>query len=95
MQHETLNISSRARFRTVGSEGVVVQVERGEVMVVNGVGLRVLELVKESGSRNAIIQQLSSEYETGSANVTQQVDDYIEELYAWGILEQPETVPGE
>ncbi len=91
MQHEILIMSGRARFRSVGSEGVVVQVERGEVMVVNGVGLRVLELVREHGSREAVIQQLLQEYETDGVGIGQQINDYIEELFAWGILEQPQT----
>lgn len=50
-------LNSRLRHRAVGNEGVLVQLERGQVLVVNEVGLFV---VQQLGSRPMTIAGLAA-----------------------------------
>ena len=84
---DELKLNPRARFRAVDDEGVVVQIERDEVMVVNATGLHVLDLVRLTGSRAAVIEAITAEYETGDAAVAEDVDAFLADLRDYGILD--------
>ena len=62
-----VELSPDVRFRAVCGDGVVLNQALAEVLVVNPVGLRVLELMKDEGAVAAILDRLLDEYEVEDA----------------------------
>ena len=73
-------------FRAVGDEGVVVDQRRPEVMVVNHLALRVLQLIRETGSRGAVLAALASEYPVDPAVIAADMDRFLEDLRGRDLL---------
>ncbi|MFZ1574590.1 MAG: PqqD family protein [Chromatiaceae bacterium] len=69
------------RLRNVGEEGVVLRQAAGEVLVLNGTGIRVLEAVNAVRPVSDIIQALAAEYEVGPLQLTHDVKEYLQELF--------------
>jgi len=88
-------LASDVRFRKVGGEGVVVQQSAGEVLVVNGVGARVLELLdprREEGglpagrSLGELLQRLAEEYEAPRDRIERDVRGFLDEVTELGVV---------
>ena len=80
-----------ARYRNIGGEGVVVRQGAGEVLVVNGVGARVLDLLESGRTVASLLDTLGAEYDVDGAVLRQDVQDYLRELLDAGVIE---TVAG-
>lgn len=84
------------RFRKVGGEGVVVRQEAAEVVVVDGVGAAVLELLDprryaaaEAGRRvDGLIAGLVADHDAPEETIAGDVADFLEELLAAGVIEE-------
>ena len=76
-----------ARYRSVGGEGVVVRQTVGEVLVLNEVGVRVLDLLAAGTPVADVVTALIAEYEVDQATVEPDVLRYIQELLDAGIIE--------
>jgi len=76
-----------ARYRNVGGEGVVVRQTAGEVLVLNEVGVRVLDLLAAETSVANVVTALIAEYEVDQATAESDVSRYIQELLDAGIIE--------
>lgn len=74
-------------FRSVGDEGVVIDQRRPEVMVVNGLGLRVLELIREKGARSAVLARLEAEYGVAPKVLAADLDAYLTDLGTRGLID--------
>ena len=78
------------RFRLVGAEGVVIRQRAAEVVVVNEVGARVLQLVQDGVRRTKMHSLLLDEFEADASVLVADVDSFLRELVAAGILaEEP------
>ena len=77
---EPLSLTSRVRWRAVGEDGVVVHLERGRVLVVNEVGLRIVELLGEPGSRTELAKRLSDEFNVAVEQAESDLAEYLEQL---------------
>jgi hypothetical protein len=75
------------RFRTVLDEGVVIKQDSAEVMVLSTVGARVLQLVDGERTVAAIEDRLAAEFDAPRATIAADLDAYLEELAAIGIVE--------
>ena len=82
-----LTKSSDARYRNIGGEGVVVRQSAGEVLVVNGVGARVLDLLEARASVGGLLDTLAAEYAIDQATLERDVLAYLQELLDAGIIE--------
>ena len=69
------------RFRNVNGEGVVLRQAAGEVLVLNGTGIRVLEAVNAVRPVSDIIQALAAEYEVEPTEVAYDIKAYLRELF--------------
>jgi hypothetical protein len=49
-------------------------------MVINSQALRILELIRETGSRQELLTRLSAEYETNPATLAADVDEFLLQL---------------
>ena len=76
-----------ARYRTVGGEGIVVRQSAGEVLVLNEVGVRVLDLLATGNSIARVLTALQAEYDVDAATLQSDVLAYVHELVDAGIVE--------
>lgn len=83
----TFRRCSDARHRNIGGEGIVVRQRAGEVMVVNEVGARVLDLVEAGTSVGAMLALLETEFDTDRATLERDVRAYLAELVDAGVVE--------
>jgi hypothetical protein len=77
-----------ARYRNIGGEGIVVRQAAGEVLVLNEVGVRVLDLVASGKTAGDIVSALAAEYDVDLPTLERDVPGYIQELVDAGILER-------
>ncbi len=87
MTDDRLTLRSQVRFRAIDEEGVIVHTERGVVIVINALGLRTLELIREQGSRRAVIAQLAAEYDVSDTTIAADVDAFLDQMRGQQLLE--------
>ena len=76
-----------ARYRNIGGEGIVVRQAAGEVLVLNGIGARVLDLLESGNSVASLLDTLGAEYDIDRAILRQDVLAYLQELLDAGVIE--------
>jgi hypothetical protein len=87
MTDDRLTLRPQVRFRAVDEEGVIVHTERSVVIVVNALGLRTLELIREQGSRQAVIERLAAEYDAPETTIAADVDAFLDQMREQQLLE--------
>lgn len=83
---DPLVLTPRVRYRAVGEDGVVVHLDNGRVLVVNDVGLRIIELLAEPVSRTAIVARLTEEFEVTVERAEEDLEHYLGELEVEQVL---------
>lgn len=86
----TIALTPDARFRGICGEGVVLNQTLAEVLIVNEVGLRVLELMGEDGSVAHILDRLEEELEIDAPTLERDVLAFMSELVGAGVLRPAE-----
>lgn len=79
---------SDARYRNIGGEGIVVRQTAGEVLVLNDVGVRVLDLLATGGPVHSVVDALAADYEVDTATAEHDVLAYAQELLEAGVIER-------
>lgn len=82
-------LRSDVRFRLVGGEAVVVRQEAAEVLVLNEVGARVLDLVGRRRPVAEIIAALCAEFEVAPELAAAEVTAFLGEIAAAGLIAEP------
>lgn len=75
------------RFRLLDGEAVVLRQRAGEVMVLNEVGARILELADGTTPVAGWVEALAAEYEVGRDELARDVLYFAGELAAAEVLE--------
>jgi coenzyme PQQ synthesis protein D (PqqD) len=75
------------RFRIVLDEGVVIKQDTAEVMVLNEVGARVLDLIDGRRTAADIGDALAGEFEIGNEELRRDLAGYLAELVEAGLVE--------
>jgi hypothetical protein len=84
-----VRLASRLRHRAVGDEGVLVQIENGRVLVVNEVGLHVVQqLGLGSRTLEQLVESVVDEFEVDSEQARTDVTAFLEQLRAEAALEE-------
>jgi len=83
---DAIRLSPDIRYRTITPEGIVVHLERGEVVVVNELGIRILELIEKTGSLSAVIDNLSETYDASRNRITADVQRFCDDMRGHGLL---------
>lgn len=78
------------RYRIVGDEAVVVRQNAAEVIALNDVGARVLELIDASRSVGQLIETMSSEYDVDRDTLVRDVESFVAAMHEAGIVEDVE-----
>jgi hypothetical protein len=76
------------RYRNIGDEGVVVRQTAGEVLVLNEIGVRVLELLEATMPVSRLLDALGAEYAVDRATLERDVLAYLQELVDAGVIER-------
>lgn len=87
---ERLQRRRDVRFRIVDREAVVLRQDAGETLVLNEVGSRILALLDEGEPLSALAGRLAEEFQVEDAEVEPDIDHFVRELLAAGVLEERE-----
>ena len=89
----SLRLADSVRFRRVLDEGVMLRLDTGEILGLNGVGARVIELVSAGPvDRHRVAEALRGELETPvEAKVESDVDQFVDELLRIGAVVEDAT----
>ena len=79
---------SDVRYRLVDGKGVLIRQGKGEVVVLNQVGARVLDLLQAGAVVRGVLERLGAEFEVGPAELEHDVLGFVRELVETGILEE-------
>ena len=82
------------RFRVVGDEAVVVRQDAAEVIALNDVGARVLELIDAEKTVGGIIEILAGEYDVSSETLRDDVTAFVASIRDAGIVRERYRGPG-
>lgn len=86
LQEHVLLRAKDIRFRRVGAEAVVLAQDAGEVLVVNEVGARILELADGETPVKDWLRVLEAEYDVPAAALQEDVARYLDELLEKGVF---------
>lgn len=86
-----LRLRKSVRFRAIAGEGVILSQDRGEVLVVNGVGTRVVELLQHDSTLDDIVATLHKEHEVEVSTLRKDICAFLEELEQAEVLESEST----
>jgi hypothetical protein len=81
-----LRLADDVRYRVVEGEAVIVRQSEGEVVVLNRVGARILELVAEGRAVASIVDTVLAEYDSDRATVDADVREHLSELISAGVV---------
>jgi hypothetical protein len=87
-----------ALYRRVWDEGVVLHKSLGEVLVLNDVGTRIVELCETGTSARELVTLLAEEYDIEPACLEADIQDFIQHLRDADVIEplgafEPELPP--
>jgi hypothetical protein len=82
---------SDVRYRIVGPEAVVVRQSLPEVLVLNGVGARVVERIDGTLTVDTLVSALAGEYDVERETLERDVVAFLGELAEGGVIERVET----
>jgi hypothetical protein len=89
----TYRRKSDIRFRVLDGEAVVLRQEDAEVVVLNEVGTRILQLVDQGGSEEQVLALLLEEFEVGEEDLARDVREFLAEMVENEILEAVDAPP--
>jgi len=77
-----LQLSSRARFRDVGGEGVIVNLESGRVVVVNAVGLFIVQQLANQVTENEVVDLITAAFDVSDAEAQTDLSEFLNNMAA-------------
>jgi len=82
---------SDVRYRIIGGEAVVVRQQAAEVVVLNEVAARILQLLDAHTSTDQLTRQLEREFDVEPEQLRADVAAFLEQLLESGIIEPVNT----
>ena len=76
------------RFRRLFDEAVVVRQDASEVMGLNLVRVRILELIRDGAEEDDMIKTLTAEFEVEPEVLRADLPAFVDELFAAGVIER-------
>ena len=78
--NETVALSSRVRHRAVDKDGVLVHLDNGRVIIVNEVGLYIVQLLTRPMTHAQLIEAVAAEFEVSNQQAASDLDQFLGEL---------------
>ena len=91
MQNEQIALSSRLRHRAVGDDGVLVHLDNGRVIVVNEVGLHIVQQLATPKTRQELTDSITAAFDVDTAQAEADLDIYLAELKKEQVLGVDQT----
>lgn len=85
----TYGLSPRVRFRSVASDGVMVHIESGRVIVINGVGLFIVEQLAQlehMPTEPQVVEAVVNAFDVDKDRAASDVADFLAELETENVL---------
>ncbi|MEM9407989.1 MAG: PqqD family protein [Acidobacteriota bacterium] len=76
------------RFRVVGDEAIVIRQRAAEVLVLNEVGARILQLLEVEPNLDELVDSLAQEFEAERSQLQADAVAFVAELVEAGVLEE-------
>ncbi|MEM6702125.1 MAG: PqqD family protein [Acidobacteriota bacterium] len=76
------------RFRVVGDEAIVIRQRAAEVLVLNEVGARILQLLEGEPNLDELVDSLAQEFEAERSQLQADAVAFVAELVEAGVLEE-------
>jgi hypothetical protein len=87
LNNKQISLTSQVRYRTVGDDGVLVHLENGRVIVVNEVGLFIVQQLNSPKTRQELAVAISHEFEVTENQAESDLEVYLAELDNEQVLE--------
>jgi len=84
---EQITLTRRLRYRAVADEGVLVNLDSGRAIVVNEVGLHIIQQLASPKTREVLAASISSHFDIDIQQATVDLDIYLAELHKEQVLE--------
>ena len=84
-----IRLSGRLRYRAVGADGVVVHLDTDRVIVVNDVGLYIIQSLQQPMGHQALVEAIVNEFDVDATTAAADLDFYLQQLGAEQLLEAP------
>ena len=81
-----LTLSGDIRYRVIADEAVLVRQQVGEVLALNEVGTRVIELLDGNREVGQIISEIEKEFDVERSTLEKDVLDFLTELSESGVV---------
>jgi len=81
-----LQLHSDIRQTRVSDEGIILRQEDGEILVVNEVAIRFVELIDGNRNLDELTDMLLQEYEVDRNTLADDLAEYASELISHGVL---------
>jgi Coenzyme PQQ synthesis protein D (PqqD) len=92
---DRFRLAADVRFRVVVEEGVVLRQESAEVLIVNPVGARLLDLVAPGQTLLQITDRLEEEFDVTREQLDEDVAVFLGELLGLGVIQRADAdAPG-
>ncbi len=85
--HTEIKRTSSVRYRAIGDETVVVIQHSAELLMLNEIGGRILELLDQPKTLASLVEALQDDYEVDPDTLRIDTVDYILELEKDGVVE--------
>jgi len=85
---ETLGLSSGVRFRNIDGDGVIVHLENSRVLVVNEVGLHIIQRLDTPVTREELAASIGEEFDVSDEQAEKDLQVYLDALDREQILAQ-------
>ena len=86
--NDPVALTPRLRYRAVGDDGVLVHLDSGRVIVVNEVGLYILQQLKQPMTRRALVEAIVGEFNVSTQDAEQDLERYLAELETEQLLQR-------
>lgn len=84
----SLRLRTDVRYRVVADEAIVIRQRAAEVLVLNEVGARILELLESAPSLDELVRALAAEFEAEPEVLRADAEAFLSELTEAGVLEE-------
>ena len=83
-----IQLTSRIRHRAVEDEGVLVHLDNGRVIVVNEVGLYIVQQLDKPMTHEELSAAVVAEFDISTDQAAKDIDVFLSELDAEQVIEQ-------
>lgn len=84
---ECFALTSRLRHRAVGDDGVLVHLDNGRVIVVNEVGLYIVQQLETPKTKQELVFAISNTFKVTATQAKSDLDIYLAELEKEQVLD--------